>query len=125
MASSGSWTYEMLPNADVSPQLPKARVNFLPETMDRRRSRSLLIPRRNRSMSAWSDISRSSWRLDERYSMRCANISKEMCLLEIYFCTKIRNTSLMCLNTKILVSILFTIQQLLWLSSRFFKRYRY
>ncbi|XP_017771442.1 PREDICTED: uncharacterized protein LOC108558897 [Nicrophorus vespilloides] len=56
----------MLPNGEYSPQTAKVRVNFPPDTLDRRHSRSLLIPRRNRSMSAWSDISRSSWRLDER-----------------------------------------------------------
>ncbi|KAJ8945022.1 hypothetical protein NQ318_016268 [Aromia moschata] len=64
---AAGWTYEMLPNGDQSPSLPvsRARVNFPPDTLDRRPSRPFPIPRRNRSMSAWSDISRSSWRLDE------------------------------------------------------------
>lgn len=60
------WTYEMLPNNDQSPPVSKMRVNFPPEMRDRRPSRSVMMPRRHRSMSAWSDISRSSWRLDER-----------------------------------------------------------
>ncbi|KAJ8981201.1 hypothetical protein NQ317_014845 [Molorchus minor] len=63
------WTYDLLPSSDPSPSqaaAPKARVNFHPDMYDRRPSRTFLIPKRNRSMSAWSDISRSSWRLDDR-----------------------------------------------------------
>ncbi len=50
------------------PQVTKMMVNFTPETLDRRPSRnSIFNIRKNRSFSIWSDVSRSSWRLDERY----------------------------------------------------------
>lgn len=66
-ADGPQWTYEMLPNGEYLQQTPKFRVNFPPDTLDRRHSRIGLQPRRNRSMSTWSEMSRSSWRLDERY----------------------------------------------------------
>ncbi|KAI4470598.1 hypothetical protein MML48_1g02480 [Holotrichia oblita] len=55
----------MLPNGETSPQINKARVNFPPETLERRHSRSTIRRRRTRSMSAWSDISGLSFQMDE------------------------------------------------------------
>lgn len=54
------------------PRLSGARVNFPPDTIapPRRASKTTLMFRnrmRPRSMSAWSDISRSSFKLEERY----------------------------------------------------------
>lgn len=66
-AEGPQWTYEMLPNGEYLQQTPKFRVNFPPDTFDRRQSKIGLQSRsRNRSMSTWSEMSRSSWRLDER-----------------------------------------------------------
>lgn len=68
-AEGPQWTYEMLPNGEQHLQQtpPRFRVNFPPDTLDRRQSKIGLQSRRNRSMSTWSEMSRSSWRLDERY----------------------------------------------------------
>ncbi|KAF7282831.1 hypothetical protein GWI33_001969 [Rhynchophorus ferrugineus] len=63
------WSYAMLSNGEgtPSPQIGKARVNFPAEMLEESENygRPSLMSRRNRSMSAWSDMS-SSWKLDER-----------------------------------------------------------
>ncbi|KAH1003785.1 hypothetical protein HUJ04_003644 [Dendroctonus ponderosae] len=64
-----SWNYVMLPNSDASPSplIGKARVNFPAEMLQDDSDnfyRPSLMARRNRSMSAWSEMS-SSWKLDE------------------------------------------------------------
>ncbi|GJQ67669.1 putative APOBEC1 complementation factor [Trypoxylus dichotomus] len=66
-ASVPYWTYEMLPNGETSPQINRARVNFPPETLERPHNRSTIRRRRARSMSAWSDLSRLSFQMDERF----------------------------------------------------------
>lgn len=46
---------------------PLVRVNFPPHSRNRRTSKiQQPFQRRGRSMSAWSDVSRSSFRLEER-----------------------------------------------------------
>ncbi|XKL60313.1 hypothetical protein PGB90_001329 [Kerria lacca] len=49
---------------------PVVRINFLPgEKKPKRRTSKLVqqtIRRRSRSMSAWSDLSKSSWKLEDR-----------------------------------------------------------
>lgn len=85
--STMGWEYEALsdihtPTGGVTPsstppkELPQKvhsapRVCFEPENLEmtRRRSSSRLtsMRRRSRSMSAWGDLSRCSFRLDERY----------------------------------------------------------
>lgn len=80
------WHYEALPDLQgsaavtpttASPNPQRAhvppRVNFQPDNIasTRRRSSARCTGpprRRSRSMSAWSDLSRSSFRLDERYT---------------------------------------------------------
>ncbi|KAF3427339.1 hypothetical protein E2986_01589 [Frieseomelitta varia] len=83
-----AWDYEALPelhtSAAVTPtstppnaqqKMHSPRVYFQPENLasTRRRSSSRLFApqssyrRRSRSMSAWGDLSRSSFKLDERY----------------------------------------------------------
>lgn len=68
-SEEGTWNYTMLPNNDAtpSPLVGRARVNF-PAEMFQEDNDSYYRPtlvRRNRSMSAWSEMS-SSWKLDER-----------------------------------------------------------
>ncbi|XP_024941358.1 uncharacterized protein LOC107268285 isoform X2 [Cephus cinctus] len=80
------WEYEALPDLHTSTVVTPSstppnnaqkvpgsspRVNFQPDnlaTTRRRSSARLAAPsrRRSRSMSAWSDLSRSSFRMDER-----------------------------------------------------------
>jgi hypothetical protein len=78
------WNYEMLPDpgdgvsdillmdelssSDTTVRYPPlVRVNFPPHSRNRRTSKiQQPFQRRGRSMSAWSDVSRSSFRLEER-----------------------------------------------------------
>ncbi|XP_066147780.1 potassium channel subfamily T member 2 isoform X5 [Euwallacea fornicatus] len=89
-SEDASWNYVMLPNSDASPspQVGKARVNFPAEIFQDDADsyyRPSSIVRRNRSMSAWSEMS-SSWKLDERVRVEYyvnENTFKER--LQIYF----------------------------------------
>jgi hypothetical protein len=63
---SAACSYEMLPDGPIQ----ISRVNFEEEPQEARRSSRTNFPRarmRPRSMSAWSDISRSSFKMEERY----------------------------------------------------------
>ncbi|XP_034935518.1 potassium channel subfamily T member 2 isoform X5 [Chelonus insularis] len=97
-----SWEYEALSDLHTptpvtpsssppkDPQKTCPRVSFEPENLDdtRRRSssRQISIRRRSRSMSAWGDLSRCSFRLDERVRVEYyvnENTFKER--LQLYF----------------------------------------
>ncbi|XP_030763241.1 potassium channel subfamily T member 2 [Sitophilus oryzae] len=81
------WCYAMLGEGTPSPQTGKARVNFPAEMLDDSDNGGKMsrVTKRNRSMSAWSDMS-NSWKLDERVRVEYyvnENTFKER--LQLYF----------------------------------------